>query len=116
MEELPSVLWAYRTMPQESMGVTPFQLVCGGEAVVLVENRMRSMRVKNYNQKENNQKRQVELDLLLEAQEEAVTRLSMYKSCMSQAYNKRVIPLSFQVGDFVWKKIQSTRDVRKLEL
>lgn len=55
--------------------------------------------------KENDQKRQVELDLLSEAREEAVAKLWAYKRRMSQSYNKRIIPHSFQVGNLVWKKI-----------
>ncbi|XP_074556562.1 uncharacterized protein LOC141812469 [Curcuma longa] len=37
VEELPCVLWAYRTTPRESTGMTPFHLVYGGEVVVPME-------------------------------------------------------------------------------
>ncbi|XP_022150862.1 uncharacterized protein LOC111018909 [Momordica charantia] len=36
-EELPEVLWSYRTTPRESTGETPFSLAFGSEAVVPVE-------------------------------------------------------------------------------
>ena len=37
MEELPHVLWAYRTTPQRSTGETPFSMTYGAEAVILLE-------------------------------------------------------------------------------
>ena len=36
-EELPGVLWAYRTTAKASTGETPFSLAYGTEAVILVE-------------------------------------------------------------------------------
>ena len=36
-EELPNVLWAYRTIPRRSMGETPFSLTYEAEAVIPVE-------------------------------------------------------------------------------
>ncbi|XP_022159344.1 uncharacterized protein K02A2.6-like [Momordica charantia] len=37
VEELPEVLWSYRTTPRESTGETPFAMAFGSEAVVPVE-------------------------------------------------------------------------------
>ena len=36
-EELPNVLWAYRTTPRRSMGETLFSLPYGAEAVIPAE-------------------------------------------------------------------------------
>ncbi|XP_020985456.1 uncharacterized protein LOC110274721 [Arachis duranensis] len=36
-EELPQVLWAYRTTPQSATGETPFRLVYGVEAMIPIE-------------------------------------------------------------------------------
>ena len=36
-EELPNVLWAYRTMIRTPTGETPFRLTHGTEVVILVE-------------------------------------------------------------------------------
>lgn len=86
---------AYRTTPRESTSATPFQLVYGGGgAIVPVDIGVRLVRVEDYNAEENNLKRRVELDLLVEAWEEAATRLCAYKRRMSQIYNKKVIPYS----------------------
>ncbi|XP_022145833.1 uncharacterized protein K02A2.6-like [Momordica charantia] len=45
-EELPEVLWSYRTTPRESTGETPFLLAFGSEAVVPVEIGMPTDRLK----------------------------------------------------------------------
>ena len=37
LEELPSVLWAYRTTTRSPTGETPFNLTYGTEVVILVE-------------------------------------------------------------------------------
>lgn len=50
---------------------------------------------------ENSAQRLLELDLISETDDNANTRLNAYRQHMSQAYNKWVIPRSFQVGDFV---------------
>lgn len=57
----------------------------------------------------------MELDLVDESRGKAAERLKLYKQCMCQAYNKKVMPHSFQVGDAVWKKSQSAREVGKLQ-
>ena len=36
-EELPNVLWAYRTTARTPTGETPFKLTYGTEAMILVE-------------------------------------------------------------------------------
>ena len=44
-EKLPFALWAYRTSFRTSTGATPYSLVYGMEAVLLVEMEMGSLRV-----------------------------------------------------------------------
>ncbi|XP_042404732.1 uncharacterized protein LOC121994919 [Zingiber officinale] len=114
VDELPSVLWAIRTTPKEGTGATPFHLVYGGEAVVLVEVGVKSDRIQHYS-KDNAEWRFLELDLVDEARAKAVVRLMAYRQRMCQNYNRRVIPRSFQVGDFVWKKVKPVYDITKLE-
>jgi len=43
-EELPNVLWAYRTTVRTPMGETPFRLTYGTEVVILVELGVTSIR------------------------------------------------------------------------
>ncbi|XP_042387607.1 uncharacterized protein LOC121979686 [Zingiber officinale] len=113
-DELPGVLWAIHTNPKEEMRVTPFHLVYGGEAVIHVEVGIEADRLQQYSEG-NAEWRLLELDLVDEACAKAAVQLTTYRQRMRQNYNRRVIPRSFQVGDFVWKKVKSVGDVTKLE-
>ena len=48
LDELPSVLWAYRTTTRTPTGETPFRLTYGADAVILAEVGLTSYRVQNY--------------------------------------------------------------------
>ena len=52
-EELPNVLWAYRTTPRRSMGETPFSLTYGTEAVIPAEVNVCSARIDGFNPVQN---------------------------------------------------------------
>ena len=52
-EELPSVLWAYRTTPRRSTGETPFSLTYGAEAVIPTEVNLCSARVTEFDPVQN---------------------------------------------------------------
>ena len=45
VDELPGVMWAYRTTPRAPTGETPFSLAFGAEAVLPVEIGVHSLRV-----------------------------------------------------------------------
>ena len=47
-DELPSVLWAYRTTVRTSTGETPFKLAYGSEAVIHAEVHVANHRVMKY--------------------------------------------------------------------
>ena len=47
-EELPNVLWTYRTTTRVPMRETPFRLTFGTKAVILVEVGLMNIRVKAY--------------------------------------------------------------------
>ena len=48
VEELPNVLWAYRTTPRRLMGETPFSMTYSDEAIILIEVDLSSMRVSDF--------------------------------------------------------------------
>ena len=48
VDELPEVLWAYRTTARTPIGETSFSLAYGYEAMVPVEIRVSSLRRENY--------------------------------------------------------------------
>ena len=53
VEELPNVLWAYRTTPRRSMGETPFSLTYGVEAVIPTEVNLCSAQVAGFDLAQN---------------------------------------------------------------
>ncbi|XP_022149378.1 uncharacterized protein LOC111017809 [Momordica charantia] len=65
-EELPEVLWSYRTTPRESTGETQFSLTFDSEAVVPVEIGMPTDRVEQYEPTRNEEELLLDLDLLEE--------------------------------------------------
>ncbi|XP_073061785.1 uncharacterized protein [Primulina eburnea] len=105
VDELPSVLWAYRTTPREGTKGTPFSLVYGNEAVLPAEIGLESARVVFYDE-DNDTRRATDLDLLKEKREAAIIQLEAYKNRIAQSYNRRVIQRNFQVGDLVLRKVQ----------
>ena len=78
VEELPNVLWAYRTTPRRFMGETPFSLMYGGEVVILAEVNLCSAQVSGFALTENNELMVKQLDSLEEYQESATIRLAEY--------------------------------------
>ncbi|XP_073033747.1 uncharacterized protein [Primulina eburnea] len=106
VEELPSVLWAYRTTPREPTQETPFSLIYGSEAVLPVEIGKVSSRVESY-PSQNDQSRAMELDLVEEKRDQETIRMEAYRNKVMKSYNRRVRVRDFQVGDLVMKKVNS---------
>ena len=63
-DELPSVLWAYRTMVRTPIGETPFRLAYGSEAIIPIEVGITSYRVDNHNEGKNDEAMSLQLDLV----------------------------------------------------
>ncbi|XP_073035281.1 uncharacterized protein [Primulina eburnea] len=89
VEELPSVLWAYRTTPRAPTQETPFSLVYGSEAVLPVEIGKVSSRVESY-PNQNDQSWAMELDLVEEKRDRATIRMEAYQNRVMKSYNQRV--------------------------
>ena len=70
-EELPNVLWAYRTIARTPTGETPFKLTYGIEAVILIEVGVTSIRRKVFNEEDNDDHLQINLDCLDEVKDKA---------------------------------------------
>ena len=77
-DELPNVLWAYRTTTRTPIGETPFGLAYGADAVILTEVGLTSYRVENYNEDKNEEAMRLQLDLVDEVLATAEQRLSQY--------------------------------------
>lgn len=89
-DELPGVLWSLKTTEKEAMGYTPFHLVNGSEALLLVETTIGSIRSKHFQGNENEKALRASLDFLDEDRDNARLTAAAYKSRISRAYNRRV--------------------------
>ncbi|XP_065639091.1 uncharacterized protein LOC136071563 [Quercus suber] len=88
-DELPGVLWAYRTTVKTPMGEIPFKLAYESEAVIPTEVHMASHRVIKYQDEENKEQLHLNLDLLDEVRIDAEQRLAR----------------RFNIGDLILKRV-----------
>ncbi|KAL2251337.1 UNVERIFIED_CONTAM: Gag-Pol polyprotein [Sesamum indicum] len=115
VEEMPGVLWAYRTTPRSTTGETPFSLVYGSEAVIPVEIGEESPRITGFDPTINREQITFDLDIVEERRDAAQVRMMHYKSLMLRNYNKNLKFRSLQVADLVLKKVEVSRHVGKLD-
>jgi transposase InsO family protein len=100
-EELPSILWAYRTTVRTPTGETPFRMTFGSEAVVPVEIGMTTLGTSAYNDRQNEEQLRLNLDLIDEVRETAEARMKRYQEKMARHYNSKVKPRQLSIGDLV---------------
>ena len=105
-EELPRVLWAYRTSPRRPIGETSFSLVHGVESVIPIEHQVQTLRVAHApeNESRNNESLCDSLDLVEEKRDAALARLSLYMQSIAKFYNKSVNTRRFDIRDLVLRK------------
>ena len=77
-EELPSILWAYRTTARTPTRETPFRLAYGSEAIILAEVGLISYRMENYDESRNDEVVCRQLDLVDEVRAMAEQKLARY--------------------------------------
>ena len=79
VEELPHVLWTYRTTPRRSTGETPFSMTYGVETVIPLESGFPMTRTSLFNPKDNDEQLTRGLDLIEEKRENAMVQLAHYQ-------------------------------------
>ncbi|CAA7027871.1 unnamed protein product [Microthlaspi erraticum] len=105
VEELPGVLWAYRTTSKIATGETPYSLVYGMEAVVPSEVTVKTIRTEHLQYQENEELMKLDLDLLDEKRETARIQNWCYQQDIARRYNKNVRTRTFQVGEWVLRRV-----------
>ena len=88
-DELPSILWAYRTTTRTPTGETPFRLAYGSDAVIPAEVGLTSYRVENYAEGKNEEAIRLHLDLVDEVRATVEQRLAWYQNLMVKNSNVR---------------------------
>jgi len=79
VEELPYVLWTYRTTPRRSTGEKPFSMTYGSKAVIAIETRFSTLRTSLFDPDNNDQLLWESLDLIDEQREMAMVQLAHYQ-------------------------------------
>ena len=78
VEELPHVLWTYRTTPWRSTRETPFSMSYRAEVVIPIETGFPTLRTQTFNPNDNDRLLERSLDLLEERRENAMVQLAYY--------------------------------------
>jgi hypothetical protein len=107
-EKLSESLWVHRISRHGATNVTSFELVYGQEAVLPVEVSLQNLRITGQDYlsaKEYTELMMDKIDKAPESRLKVLEEIEKEKVKIAKAYNKRVVGISFQVGDLVWKTI-----------
>ena len=101
VDELPLVLWSYRTSFLATTGETPFSLVYEVEAVVPVEIGMPKFRIDYFDEENNGILLALAIDLLKEKREMSQVQAAALQQDAARYYNNKVKLRRFVKGDLV---------------
>ncbi|XP_050256447.1 uncharacterized protein LOC126701978 [Quercus robur] len=99
VEELPNVLWTYRTTPRRSTGETPFSMTYGAKAVIPLETNFPTLKTSTFCPNANNRLLEKNLDLIEERRERAMIQLAYYQHKLKQGYDAKVKLKPLAPGD-----------------
>ncbi|KAL5578497.1 hypothetical protein UlMin_020196 [Ulmus minor] len=105
VDELPLVLWSYRTSFRTTTGETPFSLAYGVDAVVPVELGIPTFRIENFTEENNDILLALASDLLEEKRDKAQLRATALQQTVARHYNSKVKLRRFTKGDLVIRRI-----------
>jgi hypothetical protein len=104
VDELPIVLWSYHITEQTST-----KLTYGHDAMIPIEIREPTIRVKTFDEAGNEEKMKLDLEMLEEIRKESRVRQEAAKRQAARRFNKKVIPRTFQQGDLVLRRADRPR-------
>ena len=108
VEELPHVLWTYRTTPRRSTGETSFSMTYGVEAVIPLETGFPTSRTSSFNPKDNDEQLTKSLDLIEEKRENAMVQLAYYQQKSKQGYDANIKLRPLTSSDLALRKVVGT--------
>ncbi|KAK3022811.1 hypothetical protein RJ639_047060 [Escallonia herrerae] len=106
VDELPKVMWAYRTTPHSVTGEMPFSLCYGTEAMLPVKIGVPTIRALHFSELNNDVGLRANLDLVEEARTQAHVRSVNVKQRVARYYNQKVRSNQFNEGDLVLQKLE----------
>ena len=90
VEELPHVLWTYRTMPRRSTRETPFSMTYRVKTVIPLEIGFPTLRTSTFTSDGNDELLEKGLDLIEERRDNAMVQLTYYQYKLKQGYDTNV--------------------------
>ena len=105
VEELPHVLWTYRTTPHKSTGETPFSMTYGAEAVIPLEAGFPTLKTSSFCPSSNDELLGKSLDLIEDRREKAMVQLAYYQQKLKRGYDAKVKLRPLGPGDLVLRKV-----------
>ena len=79
VDELPHVLWTFRTTPRRSTGDTHFSMTYGAEVVIPLETRFPTLKTSSFTPSNNDGLLEKNLDLIKERRESVMVQLAYYQ-------------------------------------
>ena len=104
MDELPGVLWAYRTTSWKSTRVSPFALTYGMEAIILTKIEMPIVQIE-IPKKANVEVVAKDLDTTDELREAVAVRIASYQQRLVNLHNRRVNPCIILRRELVLRRV-----------
>jgi hypothetical protein len=111
-KELPSVLWALRTIVNCATKDTSFHLVYVVDALLPPEIYLESARVTQFNEADQDEAKELDANLLEEKRNKALANVKKYNEFLKHHYNKSLVPQQLEIGDLVLKD-NCTKDKHK---
>jgi hypothetical protein len=110
------VLWALRTNINRATRDTPFNLVCGVDAVLSPEIYLELARVVHFNAEDQAEARELDSDLLEKKRSTTLANVRKYQESMKRYYNMSVVHGELDIGDLVLKEDIHTKYKHKFSL
>ena len=104
VDELPGVLWAYRTIARKPTSISPFALTYGMAAIVPTKTGMPTLRT-NIPKQSNTESVIKDLDMEDELCEATAVQITSYHRRLENLYNRHLKPQIFQPRDLVLRKV-----------
>ena len=105
VDELPYVLWTYRTTPRRSTRKTSFSMTYEAEAVIPLETRFPMLRTSLFAPDNNDHILEKSLDLIEEWRENVMVQLAYYQQRFKQGYDSNVKLRLLALRDLVLRKV-----------